>query len=230
MVVSRPESGARRSAMSEQAERLFEQALALGPERRTTFVEDACRGNPETPPGAVVAPRRPPGPADDFFGLLNDAVFLGVLLGCRGPPIFRPSLPTPSSTRRRNRPSIGSCHSSLAAGWAQSIGRTTSTSTVTSRSSSCPRTSVRSRGLMTAAQRRRGPPPLFEHPNVCNHPRDRGDRRRPAVHCHGLLRGRDPEGEAPPRPLASEESLAIALQIARALAGRACARHHPPRR
>jgi eukaryotic-like serine/threonine-protein kinase len=60
--------------MSEQAERLFEQALALEPERRTTFVEDACRGNPELRQEllSLLGDARA---ADDFFGLLNDAVF-----------------------------------------------------------------------------------------------------------------------------------------------------------
>jgi serine/threonine protein kinase len=66
--------------MSEQAERLFEQALALEPDRRNAFVDEACRGHPELRQ-ELMSLLRESRAADDFFGLLNDAVFSATYSG-----------------------------------------------------------------------------------------------------------------------------------------------------
>jgi len=60
--------------MSEEAERLFERALALEPEARAVFVEDACRGDPELHEELVSLVAQAAA-ADQFFGLLTEAVF-----------------------------------------------------------------------------------------------------------------------------------------------------------
>src|SRR5687767_8040660 len=59
--------------MSEEAERLYEQALALEPEDRTAFLEEACRGDPRLHEELVSLLEQAEA-ADDFFDVLTDAV------------------------------------------------------------------------------------------------------------------------------------------------------------
>jgi hypothetical protein len=74
MVVSRPEKDARGLGVTEEGERLLERALALEPEGRTAFVEDACRGNPRLHQELMSLLAQAEA-ADEFFDLLTDAVF-----------------------------------------------------------------------------------------------------------------------------------------------------------
>ena len=60
--------------MSEQAERLFEQALTLEGEARAAFVDDACQGLPRLRE-EVIALLDDAGDADRFFDRLHEAVF-----------------------------------------------------------------------------------------------------------------------------------------------------------
>ena len=60
--------------MSEQAERLFEQALRLEGEARAAFVEDACQGLPLLRE-EVVTLLNEADDADRFFDRLHEAVF-----------------------------------------------------------------------------------------------------------------------------------------------------------
>jgi TolB-like protein len=60
--------------MSEEAERLFERALALEPEGRTAFAEDACRGDPQLHQELMSLLAQAEA-GEEFFDLLTNAVF-----------------------------------------------------------------------------------------------------------------------------------------------------------
>lgn len=60
--------------MGEDAERLFERALALEPERRRALVETACRDDPALRE-ELMSLLEQAGAAERFFGLLHDVVF-----------------------------------------------------------------------------------------------------------------------------------------------------------
>ena len=60
--------------MSEEAERLFERALALDPEGRTAFAEDACRGDPQLHQELMSLLAQAEA-GEEFFDLLTNAVF-----------------------------------------------------------------------------------------------------------------------------------------------------------
>jgi serine/threonine protein kinase/tetratricopeptide (TPR) repeat protein len=60
--------------VSDETERLFERALALKPEDRTAFVEDACRGDPRLQQ-ELLSLLGQAGAAEQFFDRLTNAVF-----------------------------------------------------------------------------------------------------------------------------------------------------------
>ena len=60
--------------MSDEAERLFERALALKPDDRTAFVEEACRGDPRLH-DELMSLLGQAEAAERFFNRLSDAVF-----------------------------------------------------------------------------------------------------------------------------------------------------------
>jgi TolB-like protein len=60
--------------MSEEAERLFERALALKPEGRTALVEEACRGDPRLHQELMSLLSQAEA-AEEFFDLLTNSVF-----------------------------------------------------------------------------------------------------------------------------------------------------------
>ena len=202
--------------MSEQAERLFEQALALEPERRTTFVEDACRGNPELRQEllSLLGDARA---ADDFFGLLNDAVFSASYSGVED----HQSSAEPPDAELHPADVIGQYRilSLIARGGMGTVyrahdidlDRDVALKFLPTYFGAQPGADEQLLSEARAAA-------ALEHPNVCTiHEIGETDdgRRFIAMACYEgetlkerLLRG----------PLPVEESLAIALQIARALA------------
>ena len=123
-----------------------------------------------------------------------------------------------SKAASAGRPSrtTASSSSSGAAAWVWSIEPKTRGSAGRWRSSSCRRTLTRD-DEREAAFHSRGAGRLGARPSEHLHDsRDRRDGRRPAVHRHGVLRGRDAEAAARARgPLPLERRCDCAMQIAR---------------
>ncbi len=63
-----------REAERQEAERLYERARALPPESRTAFIEDACRGDPRLRDDLLSLVRRAEA-AEEFFGRLGETIF-----------------------------------------------------------------------------------------------------------------------------------------------------------
>jgi serine/threonine protein kinase/TolB-like protein len=202
--------------MSDEGERLFEQALALEPGRRTAFVEDACRGNPELRQellsllGDVRA-------ADDFFGLLNDAVFSASYSAAASP---QSSVEPPDADLHPGdvigqyrilsliaRGGMGTVYRAHDIGLDRDVALKFLPAYLGAQQAA-------DEQLLTEARAAA----VLEHPNVCTiHEIGQMEdgRRFIAMACYEgetlkerLLRG----------PLSAEESVAIAVQIARALA------------
>src|SRR4051794_30858574 len=73
-------TNSRGDGVSDDAERLFEQALALESNERRRFIESACRVNPQLR-NELISLLGEAEEADQFFGKLKDAVFSGSTSG-----------------------------------------------------------------------------------------------------------------------------------------------------
>jgi TolB-like protein len=202
--------------MKEQAERLFEQALALGPERRAAFVEDACRGNPDLRQ-ELLSLLAEAGAADQFFGLLNQAVFSASYSAVEGEPLSR----EPPDAELHPGEVIGQYQilSLIAHGGMGTVYRAHDTRLDRDVALKfLPATVGAQAGAKEQALAEARAAAALEHPNVCTiHQIGETDDGRPfiamAFHDGETLKERLRRG-----PLSVEESVGTAAQISRALA------------